>query len=91
MNLQSAGNKIQIHAITPGNDSVGTTSLAAGSVIVATTAVTATSLIFVSRDTPAGAIGNLSAPVASITPGVSFVINSDNGAETSSVNYWIIN
>ena len=94
--LLTAGNKLKI--ATGSNASVGTTTLASGTVTVSTTAVTSSSLIFVVYDTPSGTLAaGLSAPVASITNGTSFVINSlttagtVNTADNSSVRYWIIN
>lgn len=69
----------------------GTATLVAGTVTVATTAVKAGTLIFLSRNTVGGVLGNLSAPVASIVANTSFVINSDNAGDTSTVNWWIIN
>ncbi len=68
----------------------GTATLAGGTVTVNTTAVTATSLIFLSVNTPAGTQGTVSAPTASITAGTSFVINSSNALDTSTVNWMIV-
>jgi len=86
------GGGVKLTLDTVGADAVtGTATLAAGTIVVATTSVAAGSLIFLTRNTPGGTVGNLSAPVASITAGVSFVINSDNVLETSTVNWWIIN
>jgi hypothetical protein len=90
LNLNGVGSKLVIHASTPASDSVGTSAaMTAGSVTVSTTAVTAASKIFVSPATPGGTQGNLS--IGTITAGVSFVINSDSGTDTSTVNYLIIN
>jgi hypothetical protein len=62
-------------------------------VTVSTTAVTANSIIVLSYNTPkALASGLISAPVASITAGTSFVIFSSDAADTTStVNWWILN
>lgn len=87
--LTTAGNKLII--ATGSNASVGTATLSSGTITVNTTAVTANSIIFISRNTPGGTLGNLSVPSASITAGTSFVINSDSGSETSTVNWWIVN
>jgi hypothetical protein len=74
------------------NASIGLSgNLAGGSVVVNTSAVTASSLIFVTASTAGGTQGILSVPPASIVPGVSFTILSDNALDTSDVNYWIIN
>jgi hypothetical protein len=90
LSLNGVGSKLVIHASTPASDSVGTSvAMTAGSVTVATTAVTAASKIFVTPATPGGTQGNLS--IGTVTAGVSFVINSDSGTDTSTVNYLIIN
>ena len=62
-------------------------------VTVNTTAVTASSIILVSYNTPKGGVsGIISAPVASISAGVHFVIKStDAGDTTSTVNWFIVN
>lgn len=88
--LSTAGNKLSI--ATGANASIGTSAaMVAGTITVNTTAVTASSLIFLTVNTPGGTQGVLSAPSASIVAGTSFVINSSNAADTSTVNYWIIN
>jgi len=81
-----------------GGATVGTATLVAGTVTVNTTAVTTSSLIFVSYNTPSGTLAaGLSAPTASITNGTSFVINSlttagmVNTLDLSTVRWWIIN
>jgi hypothetical protein len=92
LSLAGAGNKLLIHATTAASDSVGTSAaMTAGTVTVSTTAVTASSKIFLTSNTPGGTAGILSAPTASIVAGTSFVINSSNAADTSTVNYVIIN
>lgn len=85
--LGTAGNKINI--TTGSNASVGTSTLVGGTVTVSTTAVTASSKIFVTVGVAAGTQGNLS--IGTVTAGTSFVINSTSGTETSQVNWWIIN
>lgn len=88
--LGTAGNKLSI--ATGANASIGTSAaMVAGTVTVATTAVTASSRIFLTVNTPGGTQGVLSAPTASIVAGTSFVINSSNAADTSTVNWWIVN
>jgi hypothetical protein len=90
LGLLTAGNKIVIG--TGVNASIGVSAaMTAGSITISTNVVTASSIIFLTANTPGGTQGNLSAPSASIVPGVSFVINSDNIADTSTVNWWIIN
>jgi hypothetical protein len=88
LNLITAGNKIKI--ATGTNASIGTSgAIAAGTVTVSTTAVTANSKIFLSRASAAGTLGLLS--VGTITAGSSFTITSSNTLDTSTVNWWIIN
>lgn len=73
---------------------IGSALLAAGGpggqVFVACSAITAFSSIQVTRDTPAGVVGNLYVPVALVQPGIGFTINSD-AAETSTVRWEVIN
>lgn len=86
--LGTAGNKLSI--ATGANASVGTSgALSTGAVTVTTTAVTAGSKIFLTRAVASGTLGNLS--VGTITAGTSFTITSDNNADTSTVNWLIIN
>lgn len=67
----------------------GTATLAAGTVTVATTAVTATSLIFVNgHDDGAGTEGNIR--VSARTPGTSFVITSSEATDVSKVAWMIV-
>lgn len=67
----------------------GTATLVAGTATVSTTAALTGSVIFLTCNTPGGTQGILSAPVASIVNGTSFVINSSESADTSTVNWWI--
>ena len=88
--LGTAGNKITI--ATGTNASIGTSAaMTAGTITVSTTAVTSSSKIFLTSNTPGGTAGTLSAPTASIVNGTSFVINSSNAADTATVNYIIFN
>jgi len=88
--LGTAGNKLSI--ATGANASIGTSvAMTAGTVTVSTTADTASSIIFLSVNTPGGTQGTLSAPTASIVAGTSFVINSSSNTDTSTVNWWIVN
>jgi hypothetical protein len=90
----AVGKNGQFVAPTGNADSVvGTATLGGGTgtVTVSTTAVSASSKIFVSCATPAGVQGVLSAPPGSIVAATSFVINSSNAADTSTVNWWVIN
>lgn len=86
--LLVAGNKLKI--ATGANASVGTSAaMTAGSITINTTAVTASSQIFLTHATLGGTQGILS--VGIITAGTSFVINSSNAADTGTVNWLIIN
>lgn len=87
LNLNTAGGKIFI--ATGSNASVGTSTLVGGTVTVSTTAVTASSKIFITRGVTGGTEGHLS--IGTITAGTSFVINSSSGSETSQINWWIVN
>lgn len=90
LSLGTAGNKIQI--ATGTNASLGTSvAMTAGTVTISTTAVTASSIIFLTANTPGGIPGILSAPAASRVAGTSFVINSSSNTDTSTVNWWIVN
>lgn len=87
--LGTAGNKLSI--ATGSNASVGTATLSGGTVTVSTTAVTASSVILLT-DATTGALTNVgSLTVGTKTAGTSFVINSTNPLDASSVNYLIIN
>ena len=86
--LNTAGNKLSIK--TGANASCGVSAaMTAGSITISTTAVKTASLIFLSPKTPGGTQGALS--VGTIVDSNSFVINSNNAADTSTVNWLIIN
>ena len=88
--LSNSGDKIVIAA--GANASLGTSAqMTGGTITINTAAVDSTSHIFLTTNTPSGTEGVLSAPQASIVPGVSFVINSSNAADTSTVNWIIFN
>ena len=87
--LGTAGNKIEI---ADGADaSIGTATLVAGTVTVSTTAITASSKVFVT----VAALGTVAAPQAmlvdAIVAGTSFDITSADATDTSDVNWLIIN
>ncbi len=82
---------ISVGSVTVGTGTSGTATLSGGTVTVTNSAVKAASRIFTARNTTGGTAGHLNAPVGSITPGVSFVINSSSGTDTSTVNWWIVN
>lgn len=82
----------KINVVTGPNPIAGTATLVAGTVTINTDKVTANSIIFLTKNTISGATGTqLNAPSASIVPGVSFTINSSSAAETSTINWFIIN
>lgn len=78
-----------LNLTTGTNKTVGQSTLAAGTVTVSNTSVTASSLIFLTNGGVGGTIGTLS--VGTITAGTSFVINSSSSTDTSKVNWLIIN
>lgn len=89
LTLGTAGNKLNI--TTGTNASIGTATLVGGTVTVSTTAVTASSKIFLT-DATTGTLTNIGTPtVGTVTAGTSFVINSSNVLDTSNINWFIIN
>ena len=76
-----------LHCKSSTNSTVGTGTLVAGTLTISTTAVTANSLIFITPISNS-ALGVLY--IGTITPGVSFVVNSTNGVDTSAFNWFII-
>lgn len=88
--LNTAGNKLVIHATTAANDSVGTTAAMTGTpgaITTATTACTTASKIIYARATTGGTPGEVSITAQSAG---SFTLTS-TGNETSTFNYLIIN
>lgn len=88
--LGTAGNKLIVK--TGANASAGTTSaMTSGAIAVATTAVTASSVILTVPHT----LGTVSVPQAlyatARNPGVSFAVISAGATDTSTVDWWIIN
>lgn len=67
----------------------GTATLSSGTVTVSTTDVHTGWKIYVSVNTPSGSQGFLSASTADIVDGTSFVINSTDSGDNSTVNWWI--
>lgn len=60
-----------------------------GTVTVSTASVKTGYKIYVSHNAPSGVIGILSASTADIINETSFVINSTNAGDNSTVNWWI--
>jgi hypothetical protein len=67
----------------------GTATLSSGTVTVATDKIKTGYKIYLSVNTPSGTQGFLSAPIGSIVDATSFVINSTNAGDNSTVNWWI--
>ncbi|MBZ6259770.1 hypothetical protein KVH22_30085 [Streptomyces olivaceus] len=84
LNLGSAGGGIAIAEGT--NARMGVATLAAGTVTVANTSVTATTRVAVFRQTAGGALGHLAAEVDA---GVGFTVDSSSATDTSTVA-WVL-
>lgn len=86
LSLVTAGNKIKI--ATGSNASAGTGTFSGGTVTISTTAVTASSLIFIQHTscTNCGV-----AYIGTVTAATSFVVNSNNASDASTFNWWLIN
>ncbi len=69
------------------NVRIGNAVLVGGTVAVANTSVTTGTYVFLSRKTIGGVAGNLT---YTLSAGVSFTINSDNIADTSTVTYLLV-
>jgi hypothetical protein len=75
---------------TGSNATVGTGTLSGGTVVISTTAVTASSLIFLTDTT--NSLTNLGTlTVAAISAGTSFTVKSSNVLDTSTFNWFMIN
>jgi hypothetical protein len=85
ISMNTAGNGLKIKEGT--NARMGTAVLVAGSKVVSTTAVTASSRIFLTSNTDGGTPGWLR--VSARSAGTSFTITSSSGTDTSTVA-WII-
>jgi hypothetical protein len=84
--IVTAGRGVKIAEGT--NAKMGTSVLVAGTVTVATTAVTANSRIYLTPQVTGGTAGFLN--IGTITAGTSFVIHSSNAADTSTVAWLIV-
>lgn len=91
--LINAGYTLQtpkLKVVTGANANAGTGTLTGGTVTIATTAVTASSLVFLTDTT--NSLTNLGTlTVASISAGASFTVKSSNALDTSTFNWLIIN
>lgn len=85
LDVSTAGQGLKV--AEGSNAKQGTTTLVAGTVVVANTSVTAASRIFLSNISPGGTAGFL--VVSAISAGTSFTILSSNVADTSVIAYEI--
>ena len=85
LDIQNAGSGLKVKE--GSNAKQGQAVLVAGTVTVANTSVTASSRIFLTHAVVGGTIGIPS--IGTVTAGTSFVINSSNAADTSTINYEI--
>jgi hypothetical protein len=93
--LGTAGNKLNSTSVATttaaGANSFGTVALVAGTATVATTAVTASSMIFLTCQ----ALGTVVVPsalcVSSKTAGTNFIITASQGTDTSTIAWFIVN
>jgi hypothetical protein len=84
--IGTAGSGLEIKE--GANARMGQSVLAAGTIVVVNTSVTANTRSFISRETVgAGALGNLS---VIMNPGVGFTINSDAATDISTINWLLI-
>ena len=86
LTLNTAGSKISV--TTGSNASAGLSgAMTAGTITISTTAVTASSLIFLT------AVGSGTGQISlgTVTAGTSFVINSSDVLDSRQVQWWIIN
>jgi hypothetical protein len=85
----ATGNKLLVGTGT--NASAGTAVLVAGTVTVSTTAVTASSIIFLTCQVLGTVTVASALSIGTVTAGSSFVIKSAVVTDTSTIGWWIIN
>jgi hypothetical protein len=86
LNITTAGNGL---AISHGsNCKLGTSTLSSGSVVVSNTAVTSSSIIFLTINSPSGTVGSLY--ISTKTAGTSFTIASTSALDNSTVGWMIV-
>ncbi len=78
-----------IYPVGTADAVAGKIALSGGTITVSTTSITATSIVILTRQVTGGTEGLLR--VGAIVAGTSFVIDSANGADTSTVGWLIIN
>jgi hypothetical protein len=86
LTLAVAGKGLQVKE--GSNAKMGTATLVAGTKVVSTTAVTATSRVFLTAQSVGGTAGALA--VTARTAGTSFTITSTSGTDTSTVAWLIV-
>jgi hypothetical protein len=84
--LTTAGKTVKVKE--GSNACMGTAVMSAGTVTAPTTAVTATSRVFVSRQSSGGTVGSIG--VGTRTPGTSFTIVSSSVLDTSTVAWLLV-
>jgi len=84
--VQASGKGIGVRA-SAVTDMMGTATLVAGTVTVANTGIRTNDKIFLTRATTGGTEGHLSYTIINAT---SFTINSSAGADTSNINWLVI-
>lgn len=84
--IATAGKGLQVKE--GSNAKMGTATLSGGGATVATTAVTASSRIFLTNQSAGGTPGFLR--VGTVTAGTSFTITSSSGSDTSTVAWFIV-
>jgi len=93
--LGTAGNKIVSTSVatttTAGANSFGSVALVGGTATVATTAVTANSLIFLTSQALGTVTVASALDVTAKTAGTSFVITASQGTDTSTIAWMIVN
>jgi hypothetical protein len=77
-----------LHVVEGSNAKMGTATLAAGTVTVATTAVTANSRVFLTNQSAGGTPGFLR--VSARTAGTSFAVTSSSGSDTSTFAWLLV-
>lgn len=88
--LATSGQRGPLRELGAAFSERGTATLVGGTITVAAPGLTANSVILLGRNTPGGTLGNLSAPDASRVVGTSFDIDSDDGADVSTVDYLVV-
>lgn len=89
LNLNGAASKININVATGASASAGVSAaMVAGAVTITSTAITTSSIIHYSRNILGTAMGNVS---ITAQPSGSFTLTSDEGTETSTFYWWVIN